>query len=35
MGNASNGASDHAGESRWSADNGDTTIKITLWSLTF
>jgi starvation-inducible DNA-binding protein len=29
MGNASNSASDHAGDSRWSADNGDTTIKIT------
>jgi starvation-inducible DNA-binding protein len=29
MANASNGASDHAGDSRWSADNGDTTIKIT------
>jgi starvation-inducible DNA-binding protein len=29
MGNASNSASDHARDSRWSADNGDTTIKIT------
>jgi starvation-inducible DNA-binding protein len=28
MGNASNGASDYGGDSRWSADNGDTTIKI-------
>jgi starvation-inducible DNA-binding protein len=29
MANTSNGASDHAGDSRWSPDNGDTTIKIT------
>jgi starvation-inducible DNA-binding protein len=29
MGNTSNRASDRAGDSRWSADNGDTTIKIT------
>jgi DNA-binding ferritin-like protein len=29
LGNASNNASDHDGDSRWSADNGDTTIKIT------
>jgi starvation-inducible DNA-binding protein len=29
MGKPSNGASDHAGDSRWSADNGDNTIKIT------
>jgi starvation-inducible DNA-binding protein len=29
MGDARNSASENAGDSRWSADNGDTTIKIT------